>query len=129
MLPLWSAPYYADEVFGVEALSRLARDCFGEEDPGQIFYQGTLQEVVEIDDGRYLLRLSMPFVKSDEVRMRKRGDELFITIGNFKREMILPMVLAKMRAGSGRLVNGKLEIEFIPADQVPNPVSVEANGA
>jgi arsenite-transporting ATPase len=60
----------------------------------------------------------MPFVKSSDVRLRKRGDEMFITIGNFKREMILPNVLAKMRAGTGRLVEGMLEIEFLPAKQI-----------
>jgi hypothetical protein len=38
---------------------------------------------------------------------------MFITIGNFKREMILPTVLAKMRAGGGRLIEGMLEIEFM----------------
>jgi arsenite-transporting ATPase len=59
----------------------------------------------------------MPFVKSTDVRLRKRGDEMFITIGNFKREMILPTVLAKMRAGSGRLVEGMLEIEFMPLER------------
>ncbi len=65
-----------------------------------------------------MLRLSMPFVKSTDVKLRKRGDELFITIGNFKREMILPTVLAKMRAGGGRLINGVLEIDFEPSDKV-----------
>jgi len=113
-LPLWPVPYYAEEVFGLEALSRLGRDCFQEEDPSKIFYRGILQEVIEGEDGHYLLRLPMPFVKSSDVRLRKRGDELFITIGNFKREMILPTVLARMRAGGGRLIDGVLEIEFMP---------------
>jgi arsenite-transporting ATPase len=117
-LPLWYVPYYSDEVVGLEALSRLAQDCFGEQDPAQVFYHGILQEIVEQEDGRYLLRLPMPFVKSSDVRLRKRGDEMFITIGNFKREMILPNVLAKMRAGTGRLVEGMLEIEFLPAKQI-----------
>ncbi|GMQ79463.1 MAG: ArsA family ATPase [Anaerolineae bacterium] len=113
-LPLWTTPYYAHEVVGLGSLSLLARDCFGDEDPGQIFYQGVLQELIEQDDGTFLLRLPMPFVKSSDVRLRKRGDELFVTIGNFKREMILPTALAKMRAGTGRLSDGVLEIEFIP---------------
>jgi arsenite-transporting ATPase len=117
-LPLWTAPYYADEVVGVEALSRLATDCFGDEDPCQIFYKGILQEIVPGEDGSYKMRLPMPFVKSSEVRLRKRGDEMFITIGNFKREMILPMVLARMRSTGGRLVDGVLEIDFVPAEQV-----------
>jgi arsenite-transporting ATPase len=116
-LPLWYVPYYSTEVVGLESLSQLAQDCFGETDPCQIFYRGILQEIVELENGRYLLRIPMPFVKSTDVRLRKRGDEMFITIGNFKREMILPTVLAKMRAGSGRLVEGMLEIEFMPAER------------
>jgi len=62
------------------------------------------------------LRLPIPFINADDVRLRKRGDELFITIGNFKREMILPAVLAKRRAGGGHLNNGMLEITFLPLD-------------
>jgi arsenite-transporting ATPase len=122
-LPLWTAPYYSDEVVGLAALSQLAIDCFGEEDPGKIFYKGLLQELVEQEDGTYLLRLPMPFVQSSDVRLRKRGDEMFITIGNFKRELILPTVLARMRAGSGRLVDGVLEIEFIPLEMAEPSVA------
>lgn len=122
-LPLWEVPYYSEEVFGLSALSHLAKDCFGEQDPCQIFYRGLLQEVIEGEDGHYTLRLSLPFVKSTDVRLRKRGDELFITIGNFKREMILPTVLARMKAAGGRLKNGTLEIEFEPAE---NPVVASA---
>lgn len=114
-LPLWRVPYYAEEVVGPEALSKLASDCFGDSDPGEIFYRGIVQEIVEQSEGKYLMRIPMPFVTSDDVRLRKRGDELFITIGNFKREMILPAVMSKMRATGGRLVEGVLEIGFAPA--------------
>lgn len=113
-LPLWRAPYYADEVVGITALSRLASDCFGEHDPGDIFYRGAVQEFSELPDGGYRLRLPLPFVTSGEVRLRKRGDELFITIGNFKREMILPTVLARRKAVGGVLRGGTLEIDFAP---------------
>jgi arsenite-transporting ATPase len=115
-LPIWYAPYYSHEVVGFEALDRLAADCFGESDPGDIFYRGIVQEIVDSGDGNYLLRLPIPFIAKEDVRLRKRGDELFITIGNFKREMILPAVLAKRRAGGGRLRDGFLEITFLPDD-------------
>ncbi len=119
-LPLWRVPYYAHEVVGVEALSRLAHDCFGEHDPAEIFYRGSVQDVVELENGSYQLRIPMPFVTSDNVSLRKRGDELFITIGNFKREMILPTVLAKRKAAGGRLVNGILEVDFQqPTEEKP----------
>ena len=115
-LPLWYAPYYSHEVVGMEALSQLAHDCFGEEDPCQIFYRGRVQEVVEHEDGSCTMRIPLPFVTGDDVKLRKRGDELFITIGNFKREMILPTVLAKRRAGGGSLEDGVLEIVFLPLE-------------
>jgi arsenite-transporting ATPase len=120
-LPLWRIPYYADEVVGLPALSQLADDCFGEDDPGEVFYRGILQEISESDDGGYQLRIPLPFVTSNNVRLRKRGDEMFITIGNFKREMILPTVLAKRKAAGGRLNDGVLEIDFLPLAEEPVP--------
>ena len=120
-LPLWRAPYYDHEVVGVEALAKFAVDCFGEEDPAKVFYTGLLQEIEELEDGRCILRLSMPFVTGSDVKLRKRGDEMFITIGNFKREMILPTVLAKRRAGGGSLQAGILEITFLAPDPEPAP--------
>lgn len=122
-LPLWRAPYYDHEVVGVDALSQLAVDCFGEEDPAQVFYTGRLQEIEEFEDGSCVLRLPMPFVTGRDVKLRKRGDEMFITIGNFKREMILPTVLAKRRAGGGSLQDGVLEIKFLAPEPETTPVT------
>jgi arsenite-transporting ATPase len=91
-------------------------DCFGEEDPGQIFYTSPLQELEELLDGRYLMRIPLPFVTGSDVRLRKRGDEMFITIGNFKREMILPTVLARRKTGGASLEDGILTITFLPLE-------------
>jgi arsenite-transporting ATPase len=116
-LPLWYIPYYADEMVGLEALSSIARDCFGEEDPGAIFYRGPLQELVEQPDGSYVMRIPLPFVSGGDVRMRQRGDELFVTVGGFKREMILPSSLARRRVHAAKLNAGTLEILFEAPDQ------------
>jgi len=117
-LPIWYKPYYSGEVIGFESLSKLGVGCFGDRDPGQVFYHGILQEIETFEDGRCQLRLPLPFVKKAEVRLRKRGDELFITIGSFKREMILPSALAKYKPDGGRLKNATLEIDFVPSETV-----------
>ena len=111
-LPVWHVPDYADMGEGLAALSQLARDCFGEEDPGAIFHRGVSQELVQ-QDGKYLLRIPLPFAKGDEVRLRKRADQLFMTVGNFKRTIILPAVLVKQKSEGGRLVKGMMEIRFV----------------
>lgn len=113
-LPIFTAPYYANEVVGLSALSQMALDTFGEQDPASIFFEGKVQEIIEEPDGGLTMRIPLPFVTGDEVKMRKRGDELFITIGNFKREMILPTVLAKRKTGGAKLADQILEISFLP---------------
>lgn len=117
-LPLFYAPYYAHEVVGQERLSQLATDTFAEADPADVFFKGKLQEIIEAENDTYILRIPLPFVTGDDVQLRKRGDELFLTVGNFKREMILPSVLAKRKTGRGKLSDGMLEIEFLPVEEV-----------
>lgn len=110
-LPIWEAPYYAHEILGVNQLGALAGTIFGNVDPTQIFYRGPIQEVTQQGD-TYILRLPLPHVEMDKVLMTRKGDEMIIEIGNFKREITLPNVLANQEATVARFVNKALEIHF-----------------
>lgn len=59
-----------------------------------------------------MLRLPLPQVELEKVKLTKRGDELFVNIGNFKREMLLPSVLAQRDASRVTFVGGVLKIRF-----------------
>jgi arsenite-transporting ATPase len=118
-LPVWEAPHYPYDVTGVERLAELGRDLFKEADPTQIFFRGSTQEIIREGD-EFLLKLPLPHVEIGKVGITKRGDELFITIGNFKRDMILPMTLAERPAKRALFRNGVLEVRFGPPD-VPQP--------
>jgi arsenite-transporting ATPase len=117
-LPIWEAPYYSHEIIGISQLGKLADVMFGDEDPTQIFYRGQIQEVTRQGDA-YILRLPLPHVEMDKVLMTKKGDEMIIEIGNFKRDITLPSVLANQEATLARFVNNALEIHFA----VPNTSS------
>jgi arsenite-transporting ATPase len=110
-LPIWEAPYYAHEPLGLEQLAELALALFGDQDPTQVFYRGPVQEVLQQGD-TYILRLPLPHVELDKVQMTKKGDEMIIEIGNFKRDIPLPAVLANQEATVARFVDGALEIHF-----------------
>lgn len=110
-LPIWEAPYYAHEILGIPQLDQLGRTIFGAQDPTQIFYRGHVQEVTREGDV-YVLRLPLPHVEMDKVLMTKKGDEMIIEIGNFKRDITLPSVLANQEATLARFVNKALEIHF-----------------
>ena len=62
------------------------------------------------------MRLPLPHVEIGKVSMTKRGDELFIEIGNFRRDMILPMTLAERPARRAVFKNGVLEVRFGPPE-------------
>jgi len=110
-LPIWEAPYYSHEILGISQLGKLAEVIFGEQDPTEVFYRGQIQEVTREGDV-YVLRLPLPHVEMDKVLMTKKGDEMIIEIGNFKRDITLPSVLANQEATVARFVNKALEIHF-----------------
>ncbi len=115
-LPIWEVPYRSREILGVEALGELASVIFGDQDPTKVFYRGPVQEVTREGD-RYVLRLPLPHVEMDKVVMTKKGDEMIVEIGNFKRDISLPAVLIKHEAVRARFVNKALEIEFAAPDE------------
>ncbi len=114
-LPIWEAPYYSHEIIGIAQLGELAQAVFGDTDPTQVFYRGPIQEVTRQGD-TYVLRLPLPHVEMDKVLMTKKGDEMIIEIGNFKRDITLPAVLANQEAKVARFVNKALEVHFTATD-------------
>src|SRR5699024_267491 len=96
-LPILRSGWFDVEMVGLDRLSTLAESLFGERDPGAVFHVGSTQEIIEEGEDLVLV-MPLPNVELDKVRLTKRGDELFVTIGNFKRELLLPSVLAQREA-------------------------------
>jgi arsenite-transporting ATPase len=115
-LPIWEVPYRSREILGVDRLSELAQEVFGDTDPTQVFYRGPVQEVIR-DGDMYVLKLPLPHVEMDKVVMTKKGDEMIVEIGNFKRDITLPAMLANQEAVRARFVNKALEIHFAAPDE------------
>jgi arsenite-transporting ATPase len=123
-LPIWEAPHYPRDIAGLADLAEIGRELFKDADPIQVFFKGSTQEIVK-DGEEYLMRLPLPHVEIGKVTMTKRGDELFIAIGNFKRDMILPMTLAERPARRAVFKNGVLEVRFGPPE-APQPAAAAA---
>src|SRR5438270_5770510 len=108
-LPIWEAPYYSHEILGISQLGKLADVIFGDQDPTQVYFRGQIQEITHQGD-EYILRLPLPHVEMNKVLMTKKGDEMIVEIGNFKRDITLPSVLSNQEATVARFVNKALEI-------------------
>lgn len=115
-LPLLTANWSDSEMVGLARLHDLANTLFGDRDPGQIFFVGKTQEIVEEGDD-LVLKLPLPYVELNKVRLTKRADELFISIGAFKREILLPAALTHREASGADFIDGVLQIRFPPAPE------------
>ncbi|HXF62009.1 MAG TPA: ArsA family ATPase [Caldilineaceae bacterium] len=113
-LPILRAGWFGEEMVGLQRLEQLAVTLFGERDPGEVFFVGQAQEIHE-EGNDFVLKLPLPNVELDKVKLAKRGDELFVSIGNFKRELLLPSVLAQREASGAVFTNGVLTVRFPPA--------------
>ncbi|NNJ09597.1 ArsA family ATPase [Chloroflexales bacterium ZM16-3] len=117
-LPIWEGPHYARDLAGIKDLSMVGNRLFGDIDPVKVQFTGKMQEIVR-DGAEYVMKLPLPHVEIGKVQMVKRGDELFIEIGNFRRDMILPTTLAERPATKAIFRDGVLEVRFGEPETLP----------
>lgn len=110
-MPVYEVDLTADEPIGLDALRELARATFGDADPTAVLHVGPSQRIERDGDG-YILRMPMPNVEVARLDLTKRGNELSVELGTFRREVALPLALAALEPGVARIRDGVLEIPF-----------------
>ncbi len=111
-MPILSLPLMATgEIVGLAHLETIGKLAFGDKDPTDIFFKGKIQEVVKEGD-TYLLKRRFPAFEVNRFDLRKKGDELILTIGNVRRSIILPNTLALLEPIGADFKNGELQIRF-----------------
>lgn len=110
-LPIFTVPLLEQEVVGVPALRIMANALYKEEDPTRFFFQGQTQDIRK-EDGSYILSLTLPFISKDQVSLMRSGDELVVQVGSFKRNIILPQILAGLAVKGAKFEQSKLKIAF-----------------
>jgi arsenite-transporting ATPase len=118
-LPIFEVPFFAQEVTGMEMLKQMAQSLYGavgergdEGDPTNHFYTGKPQEIFR-QNGHYILSIPLPLVAREQVNLhRSVFDELIVRIGNWKRNISLPMGLAKLEIDGAKYVDDRLNISF-----------------
>jgi arsenite-transporting ATPase len=117
-LPILDVPWFDDEVVGVEMLRRMGEALYDAQDPATIFFTGQSQEVRKTN-GVYQLRLPLPFVEKSDIKLtRSMHDELIVHIGNWKRNIALPRVLAGLPVQGARYEERDLVVLFKAPEMV-----------
>jgi arsenite-transporting ATPase len=103
------------EPVGVEHLSRLGDLLFDTVDPVAVLHAGPRLEIEQCGDG-HVLRLPLPESTSADVELLQRADELYITVGGYTRNVVLPAALHTSSVTSARVADGWLTIALDAPD-------------
>lgn len=110
-LPILNVPLFDEEVVGERMLLKMADAVYGTRDPAERFYEGSSQRVEKVGS-EYVLILKAPFLDPGDVELARQDGELFVTVGNYRREIALPRVLAQRETRGASIEAGELRVRF-----------------
>lgn len=88
-IPVLKVEHQGQEVFGLNLLKKIAASVYGKLNPVAVLHLDKPFELIENKKG-YFFKTKLPFVKEEEIKIKKFGDELVIDLGNRRRSIILP---------------------------------------
>jgi arsenite-transporting ATPase len=108
---------FDEEMVGVENLRLVGEELYGGVGDGRrVDPTGRLAMGrpfrVEDEGEQVVLALGIPFAEKGDVDVLRHADELFITVGPYRRSFVLPDSLKRRQVRRARLVDGELRVTF-----------------
>lgn len=110
-IPLFPVDLFRGEVLGFDSLKALADQIYKERNPLERFFDGEPYSFVKVN-GKYQLRVKLPFIGKGDVELNKISDELIIRVGSFKRHVLLPRQVAASNSVRAKLEGEYLSVHF-----------------
>lgn len=102
---------FDDEMIGLDQLRLMAAELYGDSDPVDDYAAHSPFRVSETDAG-LVLEMQVPFARKDELDVYRQGNELYVTVGPYRRSFILPDSLQRREVAGAKLEEGHLAIRF-----------------
>ncbi len=110
-IPLFPVNLFRGEVLGFDSLKALATQIYRDKNPLERFFDGEPYSFVKVN-GKYQLRVKLPFIGKGDVELNKISDELIIRVGSFKRHVLLPRQVAASNSVKAKLDGEYLSVHF-----------------
>lgn len=110
-IPIYFIKWYNKDINGIEALESIVQDSLVDEHLLEVL-KTTANEVFEKTKTGYKLTVYVPFVSKQTFDLFQSPTDLIIKVGNFKRNIPLPLVLRKYQVAGAKFEEGKLHISF-----------------
>ena len=73
--------------------------------------------LVQDPDEGYTLRIPLPLAEQAKIDLWQSADELTLTVGSYRRNVVLPRVLWSLEIEAARLNDDILAVRFKPAEK------------
>ena len=110
-VPILEARLFDREMVGVGLLAEMADEIYDQRDATSVLYHDDPIQVSKRGSG-YVLRMRLPFITGGDLNVHRRGDELFVRLGSYKRNLLLPQTLKRLAIRGANLIDDHLEIGF-----------------
>ncbi|HEV8565063.1 MAG TPA: TRC40/GET3/ArsA family transport-energizing ATPase [Actinomycetota bacterium] len=110
-VPILTARLFDREMVGVPLLVEMGDEVYGTREAMDVLYRDDPIRVRKRGTG-YVLSMRLPFVSREDMDIHRRGDELFVRVGSYKRNLILPQTLKRMVVREANFAGDHLEILF-----------------
>jgi arsenite-transporting ATPase len=110
-VPILEARLFDREMVGVGLLAEMAKEIYEDRDATSVLYHDDPIQVSKRGTG-YVLRMRLPFITGGDLDVHRRGDELFVRLGGYKRNLLLPQTLKRLAIRGANLIDDHLEIGF-----------------
>ncbi|NRQ37832.1 ArsA family ATPase [Nonomuraea sp. NN258] len=115
-LPIHVVPYLPAEPVGGQALAEVGAAMYGAADP---FAAPAVEPPLKL--GADELTLALPGADRDDVDLARKGDELIVTAGPYRRILALPTALARRKISSAVLRDGLLRVRWAASGSESEP--------
>jgi len=110
-LPVLKVELAPVELVGMEALRGFGERVYGSLDAAAILHEGQPLKITR-RAGRTTLSLELPFADRDDLELGRRGDELLVKVGPYRRAISLPDSLRSRPIADASLKQGRLKVIF-----------------
>jgi arsenite-transporting ATPase len=121
-VPILRSRLFEQEMVGMELLERMGDEVYGEQDAVRILHKDN-PIVVKKRGSFYVLSMRLPFAERENLDIHRKGDELYIRVGSYKRNLILPQALQRLDVKQARFVEEGIEVRFAEKERPTRRVS------
>lgn len=107
---------FDDEMVGADRLRRMAGELYGDLDPIADFKATSPFKIIDSKSG-ITMELQVPFAEKGDLDVFRKGHELYIQLGPYRRSFVLPDALHRREVTRAKLDGGTLSVSFADPDE------------